>query len=246
MSHTELSASSDAGFALQVASGVAFDVRSFTARETISALFRVTVIAVATEADLDFEAVVGQPARFQVRGAGPRPRTWTGICHQIHQLGVEEAGLSTYEIEIVPTLWLATQRRNYRVFQGMSDVDVALRLLGEWGVEPVVDLGDDYKARKYRVQYAESDYAFLCRLLEEAGVSFTFSDVTGETQLVLSDAPHANEPREPSIPFRDHPTSADREHVTAVRIGRRLRPGKLTVRDHDYRGCWPPARKNLR
>jgi type VI secretion system secreted protein VgrG len=230
-------------FAVQVASGTAFDVREFTAHERISELFSIKVIAVAPEADLDFETITGHTARFDVRAGSARPRTWTGLCRAVHQIAAEESGLSTYEIEIVPALWLATQRRNYRIFQGMSDVDIAVRLLGEWSVEPALNLSGAYKARKYRVQYGETDYAFICRLLEEAGVSFYFSDQDGATGLVLSDAPHASTTRTPRVPFRDHPSDSDREHVTAVRVGRRVRPGKLTVRDHDYRR---PANYELR
>jgi type VI secretion system secreted protein VgrG len=42
-------------------------------------------------------------------------------------------------------------------------------------------------------------------------------------------------PGEGMTAHRDHPTDGDREHVTKVVVGRRLRPGKYTVRDHDYR-----------
>jgi type VI secretion system secreted protein VgrG len=230
-------------FAVHVASGTTFDVREFTAHERMSALFSIKVIAVAPDADLDFEAIAGQPARFDVRAGSARPRAWTGLCKEVHQIAAEESGLSTYEIEIVPTLWLATQRRNYRIFQGMSDVDIAVRLLGEWGVEPALNLSGAYKARRYRVQYGETDFAFICRLLEGAGVSFYFSDESGSTGLALSDAPHASTPRAPRVPFRDHPSDSDREHVTAVRVGRRVRPGRFTVRDHDYRR---PATFDLR
>ena len=72
-------------------------------------------------------------------------------------------------------------------------------------------------------------------MLEDAGVSFYFQTGDGDTRLVLHDAPQASAPRSPPIAFRDHPTDASREHITEVRIGRSIRPGKYTVRDHDYR-----------
>ncbi len=168
-----------------------------------------------------------------------RARAWTGICREVQEIAVEESGLSTYRIEIVPALWLASQRRNHRMFQLVSDVDIALKLLSEWGIEPVLELSATYKKRKYRVQYGESDHAFICRLLEDSGISFYFTGDSGETRLVLSDAPEAGELRDPHIAFRDKPGDADLEHVTAVRTGRRVRPGRYTLRDHDYRQ--PPA-----
>jgi type VI secretion system secreted protein VgrG len=230
-----------AGFKVSVASGDALDARDFTVHERMSALFSISVTVVAHDADLDFEAIVGKPASFEVHAGPERRRTWTGICKELLQIAAEETGLSTYKLEIVPALWLATQRRNHRIFQGVSDVDIAVALMAEWGVNPVQMLSGAYKKRKYRVQYGESDFAFICRLLEDAGVSFYFAEADGETALVLSDAPHANEAREPLIPFRDHPSDADREHVTAVRVGRRLRPGRYVMRDHDYRR--PPSFK---
>ncbi len=85
------------------------------------------------------------------------------------------------------------------------------------------------------MQYGESDFAFLSRMLEDAGISFHFASSDGETRLVLSDAPQASAPRVPAVPFRDQPTVSEREHVTRVRIGQEVRPGRYTVRDHDAR-----------
>ncbi|MFO0756618.1 MAG: type VI secretion system tip protein TssI/VgrG [Byssovorax sp.] len=219
-----------------IASGDAVDVREFSVHERMNSLFEINLTVVADTANIDFEAAVGQKASFTMGGgvAGTSGRTWTGLCSELHQIGVDDEGLSTYRLTIVPTLWLATQRRNYRMFQQVSELAIALKLLEEWGVEPDKRLTGSYKTRKYRVQYGESDFAFLCRMLEDAGISFFFEPGSEETKMVLSDAPQAADARAP-IAFRDEPTKADREHVTAVRIGRRIRPGKYTMRDHDYR-----------
>jgi type VI secretion system secreted protein VgrG len=221
-----------------IASGDTLHVREFDVHERISALFSITLTVVSENPDIDFEAAVGHPASFTLSSgisAASRPRTWTGVLSQLHQLAVEEAGLSTYHLEIVPTLWLLTQRRNHRMFQQLSELDIALEVLSDWGIEPTKRLRGTYKKRKYRVQYAESDYDYLCRVLEDAGISFYFEQDGEETKLVLADAPQSNELRKPKVAFRDEPTEALREHVTAVRIGRKVRAGRYTVRDHDYR-----------
>jgi type VI secretion system secreted protein VgrG len=216
-----------------VASGDALDVRQFAVQQRMSSLFEVTLVALSDNANIDFDAVVGQPASFQISNGVLAQ--WTGICKHIQQIAVEERGLSTYQITIVPTLWLTTQRRNHRMFQQLSELDIARKLLAEWGIEPSIRITGIYRKRKYRVQYAESDFAFLCRMLEDAGISFYFDPSESETKLVLSDAPQSNEPRAADIPFRDHPTLADRVHVTKVHIGQQVRPGRYTLRDHDAR-----------
>jgi type VI secretion system secreted protein VgrG len=237
--------STNASYSVTIASGDALDVREVTVHQRMSALFSIQLTVVSSNPDVEFEACIGLPAAFEVKGGveDAPPAVWTGICKDIQQLRVEEAGLSTYALEIVPTLWLATQRRNHRMFQLVSDVDVALQLLGEWGVEPLRELTGTYKKRKYRVQYGESDYDFICRMLEDAGVSFHFVAVGGVSTLVLSDAPHGNPLRRPAITFRDSPTQAEREHVTEVRVRRQIRPGRFTLRDHDYRR--PPGYRLL-
>lgn len=223
--------------AVSVASSDDLDIRHFQVVERMNELFEIAIDALCENPDIDFEAVVGQPMTFTARKGveGLDVRTWTGICSHIEQVGAEERGLSTYKLVLVPMLWLLTQRRNHRMFQVQSEVDIARKLLGEWSISTEESLSGTYKKRKYRVQYGESDFTFLCRMLEDAGISFYFKTDDGETKLVLHDTPQRNARRALPIAFRDHPTDANREHVTAVRIGRSIRPGKYTVRDHDYR-----------
>lgn len=219
---------------LRVGSNDTLEVRHFQVVEKVSELFQITLVARSTNADIDFDAVVGQVAALAVETAPDTTRSWTGICTHLRQIAVEEQGLSTYEITIAPVAWLMTQRRNYRMFQRLSELSIVLQLLQEWKITPVLKISGKYKKRKYRVQYGERDFAFMCRMLEDAGIAFYFETVDGETKLVLNDAPHLNEPRAP-LHFHDQPSLHDAEHVTNVHIGRRVRPGKYTVRDLDYR-----------
>jgi type VI secretion system secreted protein VgrG len=236
-----------ANLVARVDSGDALDVRRFGVEQTMSSLFEITLTVLSRDADLDFEAILGRPASFSMHG-GPQtfqalrgatlasgPRVWTGLASNIQQIAVDAEGASTYELTIVPQLWLLTQRRNHRMFQQMSELEIAQGILGEWGIAPVVRTRGTCRSREYRVQYGESDYAFVCRMLEEAGISFFFEQGERETVLVLADAPEAGAPR-PPIPFRDAPNPArDHEHVTKLHVGQRVRPGRYTLQDHDTR-----------
>ncbi len=226
-----------ANLKVTVASGDLFDVREFNVHQAISSLFTVTLTALSPNADVDFEAVIGKDASFSLHGPGldGAPRTWSGICNELHQVKVEESGLSTYHLRIVPRMWLASQRRNHRIFQGKTELDITCQILDEWGVDCEKRIGTVYKTRKYRVQYGETDFAFLARMLEEAGISFYFVESEHKTVCVLADAPQGNKERSRPIAFRDAPSFADKEHVTAARVSRQIRPGKVTLRDHDYR-----------
>ncbi|EYF08688.1 type VI secretion system Vgr family protein [Chondromyces apiculatus] len=231
-----------ANLAVSVASSDAFSVRQFTVQEALSSPFLVSLVVVSENAGVDFDAVVGQPARFSIQGER-HARSWSGLCNRFEQIGFEQEGMSIYHLNVVPRIWLATQRRNYRMFQQASEPEIVLQLLDEWGIVPDEKLTGIYKKRKYRVQYGESDFAFMSRMLEDAGITYYFEPRGEETRLVLSDAPQTNEPRAQKIQYRDGHMAASWDYVTAVRIGREVRPGRYTMRDHDYRQ--PPDYKLL-
>lgn len=231
---------------VSIATNDVLEVRQFTVREGMSQLFHISLQVVTRSPSIDFDRVVAQPARFMLNAAGDletqilgaEPRVWTGVCSQIHEVETETAGLSTYQVDIVPQLWLLSQRQNYRIFQQKSEPQIVLDVLREWGITPElrIDLGE-YKPRKYRVQYAETDFAFISRMLEAAGISFTFQTVDGETKLVLTDKPQTNERRRENLRFVEN-VDVNTQHValaTGVAVSQQVRQGRFVVRDHDYR-----------
>src|SRR3954462_10157360 len=101
-------------------------LRAFSVQEAISSLFQVSIVAMSPKPDIDLEAIVGQPASLQILSGVLHVtrwgRHWKGVVSHIEQLQVEvsDKGQSTYSITIAPSLWLLTQRRNYRIFQHLS------------------------------------------------------------------------------------------------------------------------------
>jgi type VI secretion system secreted protein VgrG len=217
-------------------------VRKFAIREAVNTLYSIGVVFRTKSPTLDLEAIVGKPAELHVVSGYQHvrlggDRTWTGVCNQVELTQVEAGGLSTYSLSIVPHLWLLTQKNDYRIFQHQSIPDIIDDVLDRWKMTRIwqIDRGS-YKKLEFKVQYDESDFAFFSRLLEEAGISFVFThgDEQG-SKLVLSDRLHGGDARPPLL-FLDNMTkSAEREFITRVRLAREVRPGKLTLRDHDHR-----------
>ncbi len=220
-------------------------VRQFAVRESVSNTFTIDIMFRTSNHSLDFEGIVGQSATFKVNAGYAYvkeggQRSWNGIVAHAEQLeayqeGGSGDGHSTYTLQIVPKLWLLNHRRGNRIYQQLSIPDIVTKLLSEWGIQPTwkIDSGS-YPKLDYKVQYAESDFDFLSRLLEEAGIAFTFGD-SGEP--MFGDALGANEPRGgTAIAFVDNPNqSTQKEFVTQVRLAREVRPGAATFRDFDPR-----------
>ena len=230
---------------LSFASGEhSLSVRKFTVHESMSNLFSVALEARSPNEDVDLESIVGKPALFRIASgvawAHLDTRVWTGIVSEMELIRVEPAGLSTYALTIVPQLWLLTQRRNYRLFSHMSVPEIVTKMLREWDLHHELRIDKDrYPKLELRIQYGESDHAFLSRLLEEAGIAYYFEDDVSGSRLVMHDEPQTNEKRGgPPLGFVDDPTlakSSEFDHVTEVRIGNKVRPGKMTIRDFDFR-----------
>jgi len=229
-------------------------VKSFTVRETLSSPFEVEVVAIAPADNLPFEQIVGRKATFRAAspwGEGP-PRTWTGVLHRVEQIDAEPSGATTYALHLGPALWRLSRRTNCRIFQHMSVPDIAIALLAEYEIVPVLRLDRAaFPRHEYRVQYGETDLAFLSRLLEEAGIAYAFEEPPPPesaedeaafladppyTLVVLAEDATRREPRATSPEYwntKDLPN--DREAVSQVRAAREVTTGRATIRDFDFR-----------
>ncbi len=217
-----------------------FDIREIVVHEGINALFSIDLMVRCDNPDVDFEKTIGANAKVRI-GVDPTlhpdtpPLTWTGLVADIEQVSSERTGLSTYRLRIAPHLWLLDQRSNCRVFQQKTDLEVVVAMFAEWGLPHEVKCEGTYKTRKYRVQYQETDFAFVSRLLEDAGISFVLEQRDRGTVVVLRDAPEASPPREKTLSHVNDPTAAAGLYATGLVAERRVRQGRTTFADHDPR-----------
>lgn len=220
---------------LAVKSAEPLDVRSFSVDERLSRLFDIEIVAMSRNPDIALDAIVGEPASFQVQGDGVR--TWTGVIRHVELEAAEPNGLSRYRLLLAPDAWLLSQRRNYRLFQNRSELDCALLVLREAGISPLVRVdGATLPSRELRTQYGESDLDFVSRMLEQAGITYYFElGDDGATHMVLDDAPQRRKPGAP-IDFVDSVEQSPRGRwVTALHVIRKVRPGRYTLKDYDQR-----------
>ncbi|MFS2124637.1 type VI secretion system tip protein TssI/VgrG [Pseudomonas sp. Pseusp97] len=126
-----------------------------------------------------------------------------GLCAEIHQLPAD-ATADRYQLVLRPWLWWLTLASNNRVFQNLATSDIVTTIFKAHGFTDFkLSLTGSYEPREYCVQYGESDFAFVSRLLEEDGIFWFFTHEEGKHTLVLADSNDAFPPipNGPKVPY---------------------------------------------
>ena len=207
-------------------------IRRFTLSEAMNQPFRAELVALSSSDDLDLETFVGRPARLTI--ASQHLRVLEGIIQRMSLVKADSKGLSTYRLELGPRLWLLQHRRDNRIFQHLSIPDIVRQVLADAKVEATWRIQEGaYPKQEFRVQYEESDFDFVSRLLEEVGISFFFDE---RSTLVFADRPGDAELRNARLPYFTGEGGAAGEHAFSLELSDEVRPARFELGDQDFRG----------
>ncbi|MFZ6751402.1 type VI secretion system Vgr family protein [Undibacterium sp. Ren11W] len=153
-------------------------VEGFAAQEEINGIGSRDIIVLSTSAHIELKSLLGQSASLQSSLSDGSRASFTGLIHEAAMLG-SEGGFARYRVRLAPWPWLLTQCRTSRVWQDKSVVAILENVFASysahaaWGwSEDVAAFMDAAKERSYCVQYRESDYDFVTRLLREEGLNW--------------------------------------------------------------------------
>jgi type VI secretion system secreted protein VgrG len=166
-------ASAEAPFALRVRGhdGLALVVDAFEGRERTNEPWRFDLELTRPPGGEALLDAVGRVASFEIR-TGVVPRRFTGIVASVRLLGLEPLqGRVRLGVRLVSKLDSLRLRKRSRVFQNLGVDEVVRRVLAEAGIPSRWLLGRAHPAREYCTQYAETDLAFVRRLLAESGIA---------------------------------------------------------------------------
>lgn len=221
--------------------GISSDIRliRFEGSEGLSELFQFSVLFISPDGELAFDDIIGKSAVLSFH-VGEDIRFVHGSIAEFEQRE-EGKKQSAYNVLIVPDAARLQYRKNSRIFQNMSAPDIISQVLSSAGLQARnirKSLSASYVSREYCVQYRESDWAFVSRLMEEEGIFYFFEHTDSAHTLVIADSPsvHPNIPGDSSLRFHP-PTGAlmKGEHVSRFRYAERLRSGKVSLRDYNFK-----------
>ncbi|MFY0575550.1 type VI secretion system Vgr family protein [Cystobacter fuscus] len=218
------------------------NVVQFSGHESMSSQYEFQFELACEDQALDFNSIIGQSALLTLAGE-QQPRLVHGIVNRFEQVN-EMPRYAIYHATVVPQVWRLNHRHNNRIFQQLTTRDIIQKVLENAGIASDhfrFSLINSYEPRDYCVQYRESDWAFISRLLEEDGIFYFFEHFADMHVLVMGDHPAACKPIAPSltgeiVPFRRSTGAVTTEDsVQRFRFAEEIQPGQVRLRDFNFK-----------
>lgn len=218
-----------------------FKVFSLQGTEALSRLFDYRLTLVSEDGEVDFDEVVGRPAVITILGDEESvARYLHAIVVHIEQVA-HGRRLTTYSLRLAPQAWLLTRRTDCRIFQAMTTPDIIKDVLTKGGIPAdriEMNVKASYSPREYCVQYRESDFDFVARLMEEDGIFYFFKHSGEGHAMVVADHStiHKTIDGATTLPYHPSSTGVKREDsVFPFRFRQGVRSGAVVLDDFDFR-----------
>ncbi|HWQ33705.1 MAG TPA: type VI secretion system tip protein TssI/VgrG [Blastocatellia bacterium] len=212
-------------------------LQGFNGEEGVSRLFHFDLRMHSENRSIRFESIVGQRATIRITLPDESERFINGVISSFSQGGSSQH-FAHYNATLVPWLWLLTRTSDCRIFQNLSVPDILQKIFREYGFTDFkLKLHESYKSRDYCVQYRETDFNFVSRLMEEEGIFYFFEHEEDRHILVLADHPGEFKPCEwhQTVSYVSGIGEEGQDDiVTQWSYTQEIRPGKFEVRDFNF------------
>lgn len=159
--------------------------------EQASAPFVMTLEMHSPQSSIDIESLIGKMISIEFSYDG-KIRHFNGIVGEMEQGLTNTHNMleqTRYTARVYPELWLLKFSQDHQIFQNLTALDIIKKVLRENGVTDIEDrTGRTFVPREYCVQYRESYFSFVSRLMEEEGIYYSFDHKGKQATLVLGDA----------------------------------------------------------
>ncbi len=212
-------------------------LRGFTGHESLSRLFSFELDLLSPDPKIKFEDIIGQRVTIRVRLGNNKERYFNGIISRFMQTG-SDVGVANYRATMVPALWFLTRTADCRIFQNKKVPEIIQEILKENGVTDIKTvLKATYEPQDYCVQYRETDFNFVSRLMEQYGIFYFFEHKEDKHFVVLSDDLSAHQPCPEQANVSWNPQGGDNldeDVITSLQWEETFRFGKYAVTDYNF------------
>jgi type VI secretion system secreted protein VgrG len=209
--------------------------------EALGRLFEFELDLVSEEELVDYAKLLGQNVTIRLNLVdGEKMRYINGFVSRFSFTGLDDTRKDAkriffYRATLVPWTWFLTRHANCRIFQQKSIPDIIKQVCNDRGFTDLdMQLSGNYAAWDYCVQYRETDFNFISRLMENEGIYYYFTHEDGKHKMVLCDARTAHQAAEGAASLHfDEPDLKTKEDtfIWDWTIGHEVTPTKVVLHD---------------
>jgi type VI secretion system secreted protein VgrG len=209
-----------------------------TATEALGRLFQFELDLLSKDPNIKFEDLLGQNVTVRLELPDDKTRYFNGFVSRFSLTG-SLGDLSAYSATVHPWLWFLTRTADCRIFQEMTVPDIIKKVFRDHGYTDFEEaLSGTYRTWTYCVQYRETDFNFVSRLMEQEGIYYYFKHESNKHQLVLSDSVSSHEPfpgceKLPFFPPDEH-LRREEHHIYEWTVSQEVQPGVYALNDFDF------------
>ena len=211
---------------------------SMRCSEGLSMLGEMQLALVSAKPDLKPQDLLGKTVGVTVQLQGDAKRHFHGHVTRF-SIGARSGRYYGYQASVRPWLWFLTRTTDCRIFQDLSVPDIVKKVFEDHGGASFkFNLFRSYRKWVYCVQYRESDYNFVARLLEHEGIYWYVEHGEGEHKLVLVDSKSAHDaaPDCKALPYYENPGEAppDVECISGWQFASAVETDHTLLRSYDF------------
>jgi len=213
----------------------AFAVTEFNGIEELSHLFRFHLTLVSENTSVAAADLVGKEVSWTLNFPEDTPRKFHGFVRRMTLGPFIGRVRRTYHIEVVPWLWFLTQATNCKIYQNKTALDIIKDVFGEFGfTEFRTSVQGTLATREYCVQYRETAFDFVSRLMEEEGIYYFFEFADASHTLVLSNDAGTYYDCDPHAAVEYRPEWPDAIAISSWERQFEYHSGKWTLTDYNF------------
>jgi len=212
-------------------------LRSFVLKEQLSRPFVIEAELSSDDPDIKFDDITGHPVTIRMTTPGGTDRYFNAIVARFVMVG-QVGHFFHYRATLMPWLWALTRSADCRMFQSMSVPDIVQHVFRDRGVKDFeLGITGSYPTSEYCIQYRETDFDFVSRLLEREGINYFFKHTESQGVLVLADDKSAYSPVSGVEKIVYRPTNLEAKHQDAIKswvIEREVQPTEYALNDYNF------------
>ncbi len=213
-------------------------LRGFSASELISRLFAFELDLLSENHEINFDEIIGQNVTIRMDLPGGGTRYWNGFISRFVQGASTSRRFAQYRATMVPWLWFLTLKSDCRIFQEMSVPEIVRQVFEDLGFSDIEDrTSGGYRQWTYCVQYRETAFNFVSRLMEQEGIYYYFAHEQGKCTIVLCDSRSKHDAfadYEEIAFIPDTRASSTQERINEWTVVKNASSGKFAHTDYNF------------